>query len=422
MIKEHENYIEINTKRFGAPQADILAWVKGLPNAIESEAFQQLQNLSSLPFLFKHVAVMPDVHYGRGSTVGSVFATQGAIIPAAVGVDIGCGMMAVKLNLKASQLPDNLLGVRSAIELMVPHGRTDNGALEDKGSFSQDFANTHPCLGAFKGLEAVYNKILLKHPLLIPKKHPLCHLGTLGTGNHFIEMCLDENQDVWVLLHSGSRGIGNKIGTYFIGKAKEEMRKYHITPYLPDQDLSYLVEHTELYHDYVMAMHWAQNFAQLNRETLMKFTLKAIRAALQLDTLEIIDTGVNCHHNYVNVERHFGHTVLLTRKGAIAAYKDQLGIIPGSMGAASFIVRGLGNRDSFCSASHGAGRTMSRTEALKTFTIDDHALATEGIECRKDSDVLDETPGAYKDINLVINAQKDLVEIVHTLHQIVNVK
>lgn len=391
----------------GAP---IKAWTDGVP--VEEAALKQLHNVSRMPFLHKHVAVMPDVHWGMGATVGSVIATKGAIIPAAVGVDIGCGMMAVQTNLTASDLPDSLSAMRSAIEAAVPHGRTDNGGPNDRGAWGseQDMGDMHAGLSV----------ILQKHPKLEkPAQRAPRHLGTLGTGNHFIEVCLDEAQRVWIMLHSGSRGIGNSIGSYFISQAKEEMRRWFIN--LPDVDLAYLPQGSKLFEDYVEAVHWAQEFALTNRQRMMTATLSGVEKALGRP-VERGETAVNCHHNYVAWEKHFGDNVLVTRKGAVRAREGDLGIIPGSMGVRSYIVRGKGNRDSFCSCSHGAGRAMSRTEARRRFTVEDHVKATEGVECRKDAEVIDETPMAYKSIEAVMAAQTDLVDIVHTLKQVVCVK
>lgn len=404
----------MNFKVIEGENVPIKAWVNGVQ--LEDEALKQLKHISSLPFIHRHIAVMPDVHAGKGSTVGSVIPTYGAIIPAAVGVDIGCGMMAVKTNLKASDLPDNLFGVRSNIEAAVPHGRTANGGPGDRGAWG-----TTPLVvdTAFKTLDDGLNRIVDKHPKIKQASERAAnHLGTLGTGNHFVELCLDENDDVWVMLHSGSRGIGNRIGSYFIEIAKQEMERYFIS--LPDKDLSYLPEGTEHFNDYVAAVGWAQGFAMANRRVMMANVLDALRKTFPTVTAD--DIAVNCHHNYVQKERHLGKDVFLTRKGAVSAQKDELGIIPGSMGAKSFIVRGRGNHESFCSCSHGAGRKMSRTEAKRTFTLADHIAATAGVECRKDEDVIDETPAAYKDIDAVMAAQADLVEIVHTLRQVVCVK
>lgn len=394
----------------GKESVPIMGWTAGVP--VEDSALQQLKNLASLPFIHKHIAALPDVHWGCGSTVGSVFATSGAIIPAAVGVDIGCGMMAVKLNLKAEDLPDNLAGIRSAIEAAVPHGRTDNGGVNDKGA--------HGERKSLEGMHEGLKKITDKHQKLEKAADRAAHhIGTLGTGNHFIELCLDEESYVWIMLHSGSRGIGNAIGTHFINLAKKEMERFFIN--LPDKDLAYLPEGTEYFSDYLQAVGWAQGFARLNREVMMKNVIAAVATELGRE-LTPSETAVNCHHNYVNKEKHFGKEVWLTRKGAVSAKQDELGIIPGSMGAKSFIVRGKGNRDSFCSCSHGAGRKHGRNEAKKLFSLEDHIKATEGVECRKDADVIDETPMAYKDIDAVIAAQSELIDVVHTLKQIVCVK
>ncbi len=397
----------------------IKMWTSGVP--VEESAVKQLKNMAEMPFVFKHIAAMPDIHWGMGSTVGSVIATRGAIIPSCVGVDIGCGMMAVKTPLCAKDLPDNLFQLRSDIEKEIPHGRTDNGGLNDRGAWHEiprivklNFSNV--IIG--------YEKIIEKYQEIKPKKHPIHHLGTLGTGNHFIELCLDQNQDVWIMLHSGSRGIGNKIGMFFIEKAKEEMIKYHIDKYIPDMDLSYLVENTEIFDDYIEALSWAQRFAFQNRNTMMRIILDILKEKFPnpINTFNHLETAINCHHNYVERENHFGSNVLLTRKGAVRARTTDLGIIPGSMGAKSFIVRGKGNPDSFMSCSHGAGRKMSRNQAKIIFSQDDHIKATEGVECRKDVDVIDETPGCYKDIDAVMDAQSDLVEIVYTLKQILCIK
>lgn len=389
----------------------IKAWTRGVQ--VEDQAKQQLRNLASMPFIHSHIAAMPDVHWGMGATVGSVIATKGAIIPAAVGVDIGCGMMAVRTTLTASDLPDNLHAIRSAIEAAIPHGRSDNGGVNDVG------AHARPMLGA-ESLTDGLRRLVDKHPKLErASRRAWNHCGTLGTGNHFIELCLDESQRVWVMLHSGSRGIGNAIGTHFINLAKEDMRRWFIN--LPDQDLAYIPDGSDLFKDYRFALEWAQAFARLNRERMMEATLSAIETGLG-HSVDSDEMAVNCHHNYVSWERHFGDTVMVTRKGAVRAGLGELGIIPGSMGAKSFIVAGKGNRESFCSCSHGAGRAMSRAEAKRRFTLEDHAKATEGVECRKDEDVIDETPAAYKSIDAVMAAQSDLVEIVHTLKQIVCVK
>jgi tRNA-splicing ligase RtcB len=405
---------EVNYNVDSSQRKPIKAWTKGV--LLEESAAQQLRNIASMPFIHSHVAAMPDVHWGMGATVGSVIATKGAIIPAAVGVDLGCGMMAVKTTLRADQMPDNLHNLRAAIEKAVPHGRTDNGGPNDRGAF-RELPVSHA--NRWHGLVAGYEAIVAKHPKA-KGYNAEKHVGTLGTGNHFIEVCLDECDAVWVMLHSGSRGPGNRIGSYFIEAAKREMERWHITPYLPDQDLAYLVEHTELFDDYVDAVHWAQNYAMENRKAMMEATLGAVRQFLP--EFAVTDMAVNCHHNYVSRENHFGANVFVTRKGAVRAREGDLGIIPGSMGTGSFIVRGKGNPHSFCSCSHGAGRAMSRGEAKKRISLEDHATAMKGIEARLDADVLDESPAAYKDIGAVMAAQSDLVEIAYRLRQILNVK
>ncbi len=391
----------------------IKMWTRGVP--VEAEARDQLMRAAQMPFVFRHVAAMPDVHVGIGATVGSVIPTKGAVIPAAVGVDIGCGMMAARTSLMASDLPDNLEAIRAAIEQAVPHGRVVGRGKRDNGSWG---APPPAIVEAWATLAARFQRITDKYPRL-KNSNNLVHLGTLGTGNHFIELCLDEVQHVWVMLHSGSRGVGNAIGTFFIELAKQDMRKWHIN--LPDQDLAYFPEGTDHFDDYVEAVGWAQDFAALNRRMMMANVVAALRGQIA-KPFEAELEAVNCHHNYVTREHHFGENVLVTRKGAVRAAKGTLGIIPGSMGAKSFIVRGLGNPDSFDSCSHGAGRVMSRTAARKLVTLDEHVADTAGVACRKDEGVLDETPKAYKPIEAVMAAQADLVEIVHTLKQVVCVK
>jgi tRNA-splicing ligase RtcB len=390
----------------------IKAWTRGL--GVEDAARKQLDNVAKLPVVFHHVAVMPDVHYGIGATVGSVVPTERAIIPATVGVDIGCGMMALETDLPARQLPDDLHALRTAIERAVPHGRTANGGRGDRGAWHDIPRSAED---AWRDLAPGYRAIIDVHPR-IGRGNDLNHLGTLGTGNHFIEVCLDQRDRVWFMLHSGSRGVGNRIGTYFIELAKQDMRR-HIAN-LPDQDLAYLAEGSRHFDDYVAAVEWAQRYALTNRRLMMDAVLAAAR--VELPPFALGAHAVNCHHNYVAREHHFGRDVFVTRKGAVRAGAGELGIIPGSMGARSFIVRGKGNRDSFCSCSHGAGRAMSRGEAKRRFSVDDHVRATTGIECRKDAGVIDETPMAYKPIDRVMAAQDDLIEVVHQLRQVVCVK
>lgn len=391
----------------------IKAWIKGVH--LEDKARQQAMNVATLPFVYKHMALMPDCHWGMGATIGSVIATKGAIVPAAVGVDLGCGMMAVRTKLFAKDLPDNLAGIRSMLEARIPHGRTNNGGAGDRGAWGDLPENVQ---AAFRPLMDGYGKIIDKHPKAKPY-NVANHMGTLGTGNHFVELCLDLSDQVWMMLHSGSRGPGNRFGSYFIEKAKEDMRRWFIN--LPDEDLAYIPEGSELFDDYMEAVDWAQAYALKNREVMMATALNALEDALGRP-VEHDQVAVNCHHNYVARENHYGQNVLVTRKGAVRARVGDLGIIPGSMGARSFIVRGKGNPESFCSCSHGAGRMMSRGEARKRFTVEDHIKATAGVECRKDSEVIDETPGAYKPIEAVMAAQADLVEVAFELRQIVCVK
>ncbi len=377
---------------------------------VEQKALQQLFNTASLPIVHGHVAVMPDVHFGMGATVGSVIPTKEAIIPAAVGVDIGCGMCAVKTSLTANDLPDNLVELRSKIERTVPLGFNVNSETGIKNAVKKEWCDT---------FETGYNWLEEKYPKVKPKnRHPIVQLGTLGGGNHFIEVCLDTDDNVWLMLHSGSRGIGNKIGTTFINIAKEEMLRAGIG--LADKNLSYLKEGTESFEDYVIAVSWAQDFAAVNRKFMLAEVLRVMHEMLPAFNLK--EKAINCHHNYVSKETYLDEELYITRKGAVSAKLGELGIIPGSMGAKSFIVSGLGNEHSFNSCSHGAGRVMSRSKAKTAFTVEDHIRDTDGVECRKDKGVLDETPRAYKNIEDVMASQSDLVEVVATLKQILCVK
>lgn len=384
--------------------------VKIYTDDIEPSAYQQLVNMAQMPFIHSHIAAMPDVHCGIGATVGSVIPTKGAIIPAAVGVDIGCGMNAIRLSLKADQLPDNLRGLRSAIEREIPVGFHMHKYDAVSDSTIRSLSN---------GLSRIWEK----HPKLVSKqKKPyqtwVRQLATLGGGNHFIELCLDENEEVWVMLHSGSRGVGNAIGQYFIEMARRDMEKIQMN--LPDRDLAYFSQGTDHFDDYIQAVEWAQDYAMVNRREMMKKVLNVLKK--RLPNVKVTKEAINCHHNYVSEEHHFGEDVFVTRKGAIRAREGELGIIPGSMGAKSFIVRGKGNDDSFCSCSHGAGRVMSRSKAKRLFNEDDLAKQTAGVECRIDKSVVDEIPAAYKDIDTVMKHQTDLVEIVHTLKQVMCIK
>ena len=384
--------------------------VKIYTKDVDEESLTQLRKMSQLQFIHSHIAVMPDVHLGKGATVGSVIPTKNAIIPAAVGVDIGCGMNALRLSLKASQLPDNLSALRNAIERKVPVGFEMHKQIKSKASTLspldkklQVITDKHPALRRMlRSFDSTWQK----------------QLGTLGGGNHFIELCLDENQDVWVMLHSGSRGLGNVIGTYFIERAKKEAQSRF--GHVPDKDLSYFAEGSANFDDYVEAVEWAQEYAFENRREMMRLILEAIRPLLP--RFQMTKEAINCHHNYVQQEIHFGENVFVTRKGAIRAGLDEYGIIPGSMGAQSFIVKGKGNPDSFCSCSHGAGRKMSRTKAKHMFNQQDLIQQTQGVECRKDKAVVDEIPSAYKDIHEVMANQDDLIEVVHTLKQVLCIK
>ena len=404
---------EILQKEGEEGRSCIKMWTRGVP--VEKKAKEQLARTATMPFIYKWLAVMPDVHLGQGSTIGSVIPTRGAIIPAAVGVDIGCGMMAVRTSLVASDLPDNLYPLRLAIEQRVPHGRTNNGGRSDKGAWAQIPEKTRK---GWKSLEKGFKQIIDTTPKLEKTNH-IAHLGTLGTGNHFLEVSLDEQDRVWVVLHSGSRGVGNAIGSHFIALAKKEMQKRMVN--LPDRDLAYLSEGAEHFDDYLFAVNWAQEFAKISRQIMMEHALEGMQKIIP-KPFEAKVEAIDCHHNYVASEHHYGQDVLVTRKGAVRAGKTDMGIIPGSMGACSFIVRGLGNPESFCSCSHGAGRVMSRREAKQQVCLQEHIKATTGVECRKDADVIDETPSAYKDIEKVMEAQSDLVEVVHTLKQVICVK
>ena len=384
----------------------IKAWVAGVE--FDETARRQVANMASLPFVHSHVAVMPDVHAGIGATVGSVIPTVGAIVPAAVGVDVGCGIVAQRLTLRAEQLPDNLAPVRKTIERTIPVGfamhRDVPEAVEDE----------------WVRLKTRFERIVDKYPKIDNRKAPE-QLATMGGGNHFCEVTVDTEGFVWVVIHSGSRGIGNRIGSFFIERARREMQKLGVD--LPDRDLAYLTENTESFDDYVQAVEWAQDYARTNRDLMMARTVGALRhPSICLPPFELKETAIDSHHNYVARERHFGADVYVTRKGAVRAGKGELGIIPGSMGARSFIVRGKGNPESFESCSHGAGRRMGRKEAERRLTLADLERETQGVECRKDRGVLDEAPSAYKSIDAVMAAQADLVEIVYEFKQVVCVK
>jgi tRNA-splicing ligase RtcB (3'-phosphate/5'-hydroxy nucleic acid ligase) len=381
---------------------------------VEAQALQQLLNAANLPIVHPYIAAMPDVHAGIGATVGSVIPTRNAIIPAAVGVDIGCGMNAVRTTLTASDLPDNLLRLRSAIEADVPVGFEAHDWDKVRGSAHERAGR--PLQTRLHGITAKHSGIekMMRHF----ERSWICQLGSLGGGNHFIEICIDQEQRVWIMLHSGSRGIGNVIGRYFIEAARKDMKRNQMN--LPDQDLAYFTEGSEWFDDYCEAVDWAQDYAVLNRSEMMRRVVEVMTK--HLPKFKLDGEAINCHHNYVEKETHFGEHLYVTRKGAISARLGQLGVIPGSMGAKSFVVRGKGNAASLCSCSHGAGRAMSRTEATRRFTKFDLADQTKGIECRKDKGVVDEIPAAYKDIDVVMSHQTDLVEVLHTLRQVLCIK
>lgn len=374
--------------------------IKIWTDTVEPSAMEQLENLSGLRFIDSNgVVAMPDVHFGIGATVGSVIATQGAIIPAAVGVDIGCGMNAVRLDLTAKDLPDSLAGLRANIEKVVPTGNASH--RDDQRS---DIHLNRPDSVDEHGISV---------------QNTLRQLGTLGGGNHFIELCLDKEQNVWIMLHSGSRGVGNMIGRTFIEKAKRKMESYGIQ--LPHKDLAFFAEGDADFKDYISAMSWAQDYATENRRHMMKAVFRAVQSTLKRE-IKATNEAINCHHNYTNRENHFGRNLWITRKGAIRARAGDLGIVPGSMGAKSYIVRGKGNTESYCSCPHGAGRQYGRNAARERFTVADLAAQTAGVECRKDESVLDEIPGAYKDIDVVMKHAEPLVEIVAELKQVMCIK
>ena len=384
--------------------------VKIWTDDVDEKSKEQLCNIASLPFIHHHVAAMPDVHVGIGATIGSVIATHKAVIPAAVGVDIGCGMVATRLSITANELDEKALKkVFDQISRDVPVGRRQHD-------------DDRVLVEAVRPFEPGLKELTDRHPQLLKSFGKFSkwtnQMGTLGSGNHFIEVCLDEANQVWVMLHSGSRGIGNAIATYFIQLARQDMERSMI--HLPDRDLAYFQEGSEYFADFVAAVHWAQEYAMQNRQSMLEFVLSAL--ARHLPPFVVTTEAVNCHHNYIAQEHHFGADVWVTRKGAIRARAGDMGIVPGSMGTRSYIVRGKGNPESFCSSAHGAGRRMSRTAAEKQFTKEDLAQQTKGIICRKDKNVIDEIPGAYKDIDQVMAHQNDLTEILHTLKQVVCVK
>jgi tRNA-splicing ligase RtcB (3'-phosphate/5'-hydroxy nucleic acid ligase) len=414
--------LDISPFEIASDGHDIKAWTRRLsqvpqPYNIEVAALAQLRNIAAMPFIHKHVAVMPDVHLGKGATIGTVIATDGAVIPAAVGVDIGCGMLAVQTDLRATDLPDSLGQLRRAIETAVPHGRTMNGRVGlDIGAWESVPSHVEV---EWVGLCDRFEDIRAKHPKAAISQ-PANQLGTLGGGNHFIELCLDDTNHVWIMLHSGSRGAGNRIGMYFIERAKLAMEALGVV--LPDTDLAYLNTGTLAFDEYLEAVSWAQDYAEVNRKLMLQQVVSAVARTLSRGGIQFSTPVISCHHNYVSKEWHFDKEVYVTRKGAVSAQKGELGIIPSSMGTASYIVRGKGNAQAFCSCSHGAGRLMSRGQAKRTYSIEDQRKQTEGVECRKDEDVIDEIPTAYKSIEEVMLSQSELVDPVTKLKQILCVK
>ena len=398
-----------------AENSRVKFWTSGVE--VEEEAQKQIEKITALPVLAGHLAIMPDVHWGQGATVGSVIPTHAAVIPSAVGVDIGCGMCAVRTGLTANDLPDSLREIRLAIEEKIPVGFAEHAQpldLSSEGRIGAMLSSTGKSLAerhsTLRILERIKNRNDAK---------AFCQLGTLGGGNHFIELCLDTQNQVWIMLHSGSRGIGNKIGSFAIQMAREIAES--VDRQLPDKNLAWLDEGTPEFDLYVEGMRWAQDYAAHSRDLMLYLVLKTLREHFGFE-VGVFESAINCHHNYTSVEIHFGQKMWLTRKGAVSAQLGELGIIPGSMGAKSFIVRGKGNADAYCSCSHGAGRKMSRSAAKKQFSVEDVKEQTAGVECKKDSSVIDEIPGAYKSIEAVMAAQADLVEVVHTLKQVMCIK
>jgi len=394
---------------------NVRAWTNGVE--VEHEAIAQIKNIAALPVVAGPVAIMPDVHLGKGATVGSVIPTRGAIIPAAVGVDIGCGMCAVRTELEADDLPDSLAAIRSAIEALVPvgfsmHKRPVNPRPDELFGMQLERSSEQ--------LHDRYQRLRIMERIgKFDHARVWTQLGTLGGGNHFIEICLDESDRVWVILHSGSRNVGKTIGETAIGMARDQAQRLQRN--LPDRDLAWLDEGTPQFEEYVDGLRWAQDYAAHNRDLMLLAVLSALRAAFGRD-IGTAEHAVNCHHNYSSIEEHFGEQVWITRKGAVAARAGQLGIVPGSMGARSYIVRGKGNANSYCSCAHGAGRRMSRNAARRSFSVADLRAQTAGVECRKDAGVLDEIPAAYKDIDAVMTAQAELVDVVHSLKQVMCIK
>jgi len=380
---------------------------------VDDLTIEQVNRTSSLPFIHKHVAVMPDCHYGKGSTVGTVIPTIKAVVPATIGVDIGCGMLALNTGVDAKYFPDDLHQMRMDIESVVPVGFGVHKDEDHLRKFEKEVLY----------LQSMYDYVVELSNGFAEHKELYRQLGTLGGGNHFIEICLDENDQIWIMLHTGSRGVGNRIGRYYIDKAKEEMQRYYIDKYIPDIDLSYLVEESKHFNDYIYSVSFAQQYAKLNRAVILNLIVSCFKTYFITDVFkDFNDIVIDCHHNYIEKENHFNKNVYVARKGAVRARVGDTAIIPNAMGQTSYIVEGLGNKMSFCSCSHGAGRKMSRNEARKQITLMEHAESMKGVECRLDEGIIDESPNAYKDMNAVMNAQKDLVKIKHKLKAVLNIK
>jgi len=401
----------LTTQTKGKP---ILSWTDGV--YVEDNAWKQLSAVAELPFIYKHVAVMPDVHAGVGSTVGTVIATKGAIVPSAVGVDIGCGVAAVTTNTRVEDFYPDLAELRAALESVVPHGRSNNGDNGDVGAWSDDSIPNGVLEAWYGKLDNLFN--MLPERIKKSRRGAMRQLGTLGTGNHFLEVCLDKDGLVCLLVHTGSRGLGAHIGDYFSKLAYQDIERWTFKV-MKDRALAYIPTHSENFKPYIDAVSYAQAYARCNRSTILSNALSKLAEFCP----KLVDASrIECVHNYLALENHFGSNVWVTRKGAVRARKTDVVIIPGSMGARTFIARGLGNPESFTSCSHGAGRLMSRHDARQKFTVEDHVKATSGIECLKTESVLDETPGAYKNINDVMHAQCELVASYNELRQIICIK
>ena len=400
--KKHQKSTELPIIRFTELGNPVSVWTPD----IETSAWKQAEEFASLPFVHpKGLALMPDVHAGRGVCIGSVLPTLGALVPAAAGTDLGCGMIAVKLDLKAHHLPDNLRSLRRLIEMRVPTGNTGTHK-----------ALPEDLIGLWKKIDVEYRSAMGQNTQLY-RENGWRNLGTLGGGNHFIEVSLDEEKNVWIVIHSGSRGVGAVVGQYFIDKAQRKAKEGGVL--LPH--LGWFEDKDPLFHEYITALAWAQDFAFRNRQVMLKKVLDCFEVTLGKRP-EMVEEAINCHHNYVAFEEHFGQKIWVTRKGAIRANREELGIVPGSMGTETYIVKGKGNTQSYCSCAHGAGRAMSRTQAKQQFTVKDLKNQVAGIECQVSKSRVDEIPAAYKPIKQVMKNQEDLVSVVCVLKQVICIK